>query len=155
VFHRARERRPRDGGPVRQRRRLRARQCARAIRNRTARSDGVARAGFRAERLASPIPESFALAIRSAATDPEPEQLAAAPRTARDYDWPKVCARYFALVESIDRRIRRQGRPLRLPAPAAYQKPRTFHQAKPTVSQIVTFATDAAKPTFHQSRSDT
>ena len=39
--------------------------------------------------------------------------------------------------------------------PPAYQKPSSFHQANPTVSQMARLTSDATKPTRHQSPNET
>lgn len=54
--------------------------------------------------LAAPDAHSFALAIRTAVTSPDPQRIAAAFETARAFDWSRISARYFKLYDDIHRR---------------------------------------------------
>lgn len=56
--------------------------------------------------LAAPDAESFAFAIRTAITSPDPARVAAAFETARRFDWSAVAARYFSLYDRLYRRFR-------------------------------------------------
>ena len=51
--------------------------------------------------LAAADGESFALAVRAAATSPDQARLAAARETARAFDWPVVTAAYFRLYDAL------------------------------------------------------
>jgi alpha-1,6-mannosyltransferase len=54
--------------------------------------------------LAAPDARSFALAIRTAVTRPDPARVAAAFDTARAFDWQAITARYFRLYDELHRR---------------------------------------------------
>lgn len=54
--------------------------------------------------LAAPDAPSFAFAIRTAVSAPDPARMAAAFETARTFDWSAIAARYFRLYDELYRR---------------------------------------------------